>query len=75
MYNANVKQCLGIQPYRFSPYVPTTELASTIIRSISGDPNDENAYKRHLALFVSVYVLLYNLFSMPFFAATFYSAL
>ncbi|KAL5509731.1 hypothetical protein EMCRGX_G005149 [Ephydatia muelleri] len=43
----------GIQPYRSSPYVPTTELASTIIRSISGDPNDEDAYKRHLALFVS----------------------
>ena len=38
--------------------MPTTELASTIIRSISGDPNDEDAYKRHLALFVSVYVLL-----------------
>eukprot|EP00731_Ephydatia_muelleri_P003166 Em0001g3166a len=45
------RKCLGIQPYRSSPYVPTTELASTIIRSISGDPNDEDAYKRHLALF------------------------
>eukprot|EP00731_Ephydatia_muelleri_P005804 Em0003g52a len=45
----------GIQPYRStsSPYVPTTELASTIIRSISGDPNDEDAYKRHLALFIN----------------------
>ncbi|KAL5493869.1 hypothetical protein EMCRGX_G015103 [Ephydatia muelleri] len=29
------------------------ELASTIIRSISGDPNDEDAYKRHLALFIN----------------------
>eukprot|EP00731_Ephydatia_muelleri_P013320 Em0007g630a len=42
------RKCLGIQPYHSSPYVPTTELASTIIRSISGDPNDEDAYKRHL---------------------------
>eukprot|EP00731_Ephydatia_muelleri_P027858 Em0019g731a len=50
-----LKKCLGIQPYRStsSPYVPTTELASTIIRSISGDPNDEDAYKRHLALFIN----------------------
>ena len=49
-----VFQCLGKHPYPRHKFMPTKELAASIINSMGGVSDGDllNVYSRHLALFV-----------------------